>query len=57
MTKNIKLYCNVCNQFVGERTELVMKLKKGTRIEIICTCLECSKPNFDVPDILMGFFK
>ena len=54
MSRDIKLYCNSCQKYVGERTEMVMKLLKGTRIEIICTCSECAKPKTDIPDFLMG---
>jgi RNase P subunit RPR2 len=57
MTRDIKLYCAVCEKFVGERSEMVMKLLKGTKVNIVCTCQECQKPKYDIPDCLKDIFK
>ena len=51
------LYCSVCNKLVGSRPMFDMELAPGTRIEIICTCKECQKPKYDIPDCLKDIFK
>jgi len=54
MTRDIKLYCAVCEKLVGERTEMVMKILKGTKVNIVCTCLDCQKSKADIPEFLQG---
>lgn len=36
--------CDTCGKRLGAREELVMKIRKGSRVEIIVTCAECLKP-------------
>jgi len=36
---------------------MVMKILKGTKVNIVCTCQDCQKSKADVPEFLKDVFK
>lgn len=62
----IKLYCQYCGVYCGQRPEIVFKMAKGADVEIVATCNDCLYPKKersnpfegkDIMDFLMGFKK
>jgi hypothetical protein len=51
MTAMIKLHCQYCGVYCGQRPdEIVFRMAKGAKVEIEATCADCNRPpDHDTP--------